>query len=221
MSLPFSIDEFFKVFENYNNTVWPMQYFLVLLAVIAIFMVIKKTKWSTAIIGIILSFLWLWMGVVYHLVFFTSINKVAYIFGGAFILQSFLFLHAFFFSDKLSFHFKKDIFGLAGIVFVLFALVIYPIIGYYNGHMYHASPTFGLPCPTTIFTFGILLLTEKKCPPYIFIIPLLWSTIGTSAAFSLNVEEDISLLVAGITFAFLLFIKNKRRYNKTWTPSPI
>jgi hypothetical protein len=85
--------------------------------------------------------------------------------------------------------------------------VIYPLLGYFLGHVYPSSPTFGLPCPTTIFTIGTLLLAGKT-PRAVFIIPLLWSVIGFKAAISLGAEEDTFLLLSGaIGAAFLL--KNK------------
>jgi hypothetical protein len=54
---------------------------------------------------------------------------------------------------------------------VVFALVLYPVIGYTFGHIYPSSPTFGLPCPTTIFTFGIFLWSDKRLPVAILVIP--------------------------------------------------
>ena len=78
------------------------------------------------------------------------------------------------------------------------------------GHTYPSNPTFGLPCPTTIFTFGILIWTVKKIQIYVVIIPLLWSLIGFSAALNLGVKEDFGLLIAGVLGFILIIIKNKR-----------
>jgi len=66
------------------------------------------------------------------------------------------------------------------------------------GHRYPRVPTFGLPCPTTIFTLGILLLASFPFPKSVFIVPFLWSVVGTSAAFQLGVLQDLSLLVSGL-----------------------
>ena len=55
------------------------------------------------------------------------------------------------------------------------------------------------PAPTTIFTFGMLLMLEGGAPLYLAVIPLLWSLAGGSAAvFILRIPEDWPLLVAGI-----------------------
>ena len=61
-------------------------------------------------------------------------------------------------------------------------------------------PTFGLPCPTTIFTAGVLMLATPRAPG-LSIVPVIWSAIGGSAAFLLGVPADIGLPIAGIALA--------------------
>ena len=157
MKLPFTTEEFLRVFERYNLAVWPMQYIFILMAVAAIILAVRKSAYSGKLITIFLSIFCLWMGAVYHISFFTSINKAAYVFGTIFILQGALFLFAGILKNQLSFQFKNNIYGIAGAILMVFALLIYPLIGNRLGHIYPFSPTFGLPCPTTIFTFGMLL----------------------------------------------------------------
>ena len=150
------------------------------------------------------------MGIVYHIVFFTAINKAAYLFGGIFIIQGMLFLIFGVFKSKLSFNFKKDKYGITGLSLILFALVVYPLLGYFFDHIYPFSPTFGLPCPTTIFTFGFLLLNIKKCPIIILIIPFVWSIIGFMAALQFGIFEDIGLIVASLISVSLLSSRNRK-----------
>ena len=103
------------------------------------------------------------------------------------------------------FRFNKP--GWAGVLLVIFAFIIYPVSGYAFGHFFPASPTFGLPCPTTIFTFGILLWFDKKIPISILIIPFVWSIIGFFAALKLGVLEDTGILIAGI---LMIALRNKK-----------
>jgi hypothetical protein len=88
-------------------------------------------------------------------------------------------------------------------------LLIYPVLGYFLGHVYPHSPTFGLPCPTTIFTFGLLLWADNKVPKYLLVIPLLWSLIGFLAAFQLGVLEDVMLLITGLVATTLIWYRDK------------
>ena len=173
MNIPFSKEQFMDVFAHYNLTIWPFQVVLNLLALTMIIFTFNRRKNSDKINSSILSFLWIWIGVIYHLIFFTAINKAAYLFALLFIIQGILFFITGYLKGQICFAFKKDIYGIGAIVFILYALIIYPILGYSLGHHYPWSPTFGLPCPTTIFTFGILLMTIKKIPFYIVIIPFI------------------------------------------------
>ncbi len=213
MILPFAIEQFLSVFEEYNLSVWPMQIVLVLIAISVIVLSIWKISGSDKIISMSLGFFWLWIGIVYHFAYFTSINKAAYVFGVLFIIQGLLFVLAGGLKSKLSFKARVDGYGVLGSLFVLYALIIYPALGYYFGHVYPKNPTFGLPCPTTIFTFGLLLWTDKNVPKYILVIPLLWSVIGFGAALSLGVKEDIGLLIAGV-LGFILI--NARDRSRNW-----
>jgi hypothetical protein len=210
MSLPFTIEEFLSVFEKYNLSVWPMQIVLVLIAILAMSLSVWKINRSDKMIGIALGFLWLWIGIVYHFAYFTSINKAAYFFGALYIIQGLLFLFAGSMKSRLSFKFQPNSYGIVGGLFILYSFIIYPGLGYFFGHVYPQNPTFGLPCPTTIFTFGLLLWTDKIVPKYLLAIPLIWSIIGFGAALSLGVKEDYGLLVSGVLGFILITIRDRR-----------
>ena len=209
MKLPFTTEQFLDVFRQYNIAVWPMQVFFIVLALIAVSFSIRSKIYSNKIIVAILAFFWLWMGIIYHLVYFSRINKVAIVFGALFIIQAIIFLYFGLIKNKLQFRLKTDTYGIMGIILIVFALLIYPLLGYSLGHTYPSSPTFGLPCPTTIFTFGILLFSVSRLSPWVIVIPFLWSLVGFSAAVSLGIKEDTGLLVAGLLSIALMLYKNK------------
>lgn len=208
MKLPFTIDKFLEVFRRYNTAVFPVQILLLLLAALVVYLAIKTGRSSGKTIIFILSFFWAWMGIAYHLAFFAAINKAAYAFGALFILESILVL-IYAFTASPSFSFSKQISGVFSAVLLIYALIIYPLLGYISGHGYPYSPTFGLPCPTTIFTLAIFLLARNKMPFYILVIPLLWTVIGSSAAVHLGIYEDAGLIVAGLLFLMLNSVKRK------------
>ena len=61
-------------------------------------------------------------------------------------------------------------------------------------------PAFGVPCPTMIFTAGVLMLATPRSWR-LSIIPVMWSVIGGSAASLLGVRADYALPIAGIALA--------------------
>lgn len=209
MKLPFTIQQFLEVFQKYNDAVYPLQILFVLLAALTVLIAYRGGKKYQKYILFILAALWFWMGAVYHIGYFSVINKAAYLFGGVFILQSLLLL-VYGLSRATSFNFQKNIHGITSALLLVYALIVYPLIGYFASHGYPYSPTFGLPCPTTIFTLAIFLLAQPRIPFYLAIVPLLWSVIGFSAAFSLGIYEDTVLIIAGLAFAVLYFLKPKR-----------
>jgi hypothetical protein len=149
------------------------------------------------------------MGLVYHIIFFAQINPAAYVFGALFILESILLIYYGILRKKMKLVYNKDLFSYSGITLIFFAIAIYPLIGFFFGHIYPASPTFGLPCPTTIFTFGILLFNKGKLPFGLIVIPVIWSLIGFAAALKLGIYEDTGLLIAGIVTVILAFYRRK------------
>jgi hypothetical protein len=91
-----------------------------------------------------------------------------------------------------------------GIVFIIYAMAGYQLLGYSLGHVYPEFFPFGLvPCPTAIFTFGVLLITNKKIPGYYLLIPAIFAA-GGFLAVSKGVFEDIGLIIAGLTGSYLL-----------------
>jgi len=211
--MPFSVEQFVRILETYNTAIWPLQLVFNGMAIVAIIIIIRKQLFTDKMVLSILSLFWLWMGIVYHLTYFSTINPGAYIFGSGFILEGILFLYAAFLQKNISFHFTANIYGWAGAVYMLFALVIYPILGYFQGLIYPYSPTFGLPCPTTIFTFGILLWADRKIPLSLLVIPIAWSLIGFSASIYLGIKEDLGLLLSCILFLIFQIAKTHLKRN--------
>jgi hypothetical protein len=71
------------------------------------------------------------------------------------------------------------------------------------GRAFPQIPTFGLPCPTTIFTIGMLAFLSSPFPRYVFAIPIAWALVGTQAALLFGIYEDLGLLAAGLAGLWL------------------
>lgn len=214
MKIPFTVEQFFEVFKAYNTAIWPVQILAYVIGIVALVLACRESKLSARIISGILALFWIWMGIFYHIVHFSVINSAAWIFGVFYIGQGLLFLFIGTLHDKLSFRFSLNPLPIIGGCFILYAMVVYPLLGIGFGHSYPNAPIFGVaPCPTTIFTFGILLWTTKSVPAYLLIIPLLWSLVGMSAALNLRVPQDYGLVIAGVIGTILILMQN-RKYKR-------
>lgn len=197
MSLPFTVDQFLSVFSAYNAAVWPMQLVLAGIAILLLIIVLRNGASSAHLPALGLALIWSWSGVVYHLLFFRSINGAALVFGAVFLIQAgILALEGM--RSTLQFRFTDSPQGWAGAALILYALVAYPILGYLLGHRYPASPTFGAPCPLVIFTTGLLLWSTRPLRWYEYAVPVAWAVIGTSAALQLGMVEDFGLSIAAL-----------------------
>jgi hypothetical protein len=211
MKIPFTVEQFLDIFGTYNTAIWPAQVVAYMFGIIALGLALHENKLSSRITSGILALFWIWMGVFYHIGYFSVINPAARIFGLFYFLQGVLFLLIGTIRSRLSFQFNYKPLPILGVCFILYALVIYPLLGLGFGHSYPRVPLFGVaPCPTTIFTFGILLWATKSVPAYLLVIPFLWSIIGMSAALDLRVPQDYGLVVAGVLGTTLIMVQNRK-----------
>jgi hypothetical protein len=216
MNLPFTLSQFLGVFQAYNLAIWPLQILAYLLGLAMVYLVVKKSPYSNQLTSGGLSLMWLCVGILYHITYFSAINKAALIFGTVFVIQAIIFLVFGVIKPKMNYAVKSDAYSYIGLFFILYAMVIYPILGYLFGHIYPQSPVFGVtPCPVTIFTFGILLLSDRV-PGYVIIIPFIWSLFGFSASSTLGIKEDIGLIVAGLVGSVMIIYRQYKlsRTNK-------
>lgn len=194
--MPFTETEFFDLFARYNAAIWPLQVVALAagLTIVALLLVqrapVRPVCW-------LLAALWAVNGVGYHAMFFSQINPAAYGFAALFIVQSVLLAAAPRLFPDLSLRPARDLRTAVALGLIAFALVLYPLWGYLAGHRYPAAPAFGVaPCPTVIFTLGVLMLARGRRRLWLSAIPMLWAVIGGSAAVLLGVPQDFGLIAA-------------------------
>lgn len=209
MQPPSADEQFLNVLRSYNGTIFPLQEIFIIAALFIFTLLFWNKQTKDKIVIYFLSFFWFWMGIVFQGIYFTEITKAAYAFGILFIIQGIIFFIYGRSPYKMPFQFSKNLYSYVGIFLMLYSLIFYPFLAYYSNHPYPASPTFGLPGPTTIFTFGALLFVSNKISIWILIIPLLWSVIGIGISMNFGIYEDVGLLIAGIVGFGLIIRRNK------------
>lgn len=212
--LPFTQEQFLDVFARYHAGTWPAVWLLYLAAIAAVAWIGsggRSTRGARAIFWF-LAVCWMWMGAVYHFGYFAQINPAARLFALLFIIEAILLGYAAGRARITLVSAPKATRTVALILFV-YALAIYPLLGAALGHAYPRGPIFGLPCPTTIFTLGVLLLAKDRrgrVPLYLFMVPLVWSAIGASAAVVLHVYEDWALPISAVVTSVWAWRENRR-----------
>ena len=218
MNPPFSREEFFDVFAAYNTAIWPLQLVLLAVTVLVLALAVKDAPWRGHVISLWVATLWGWMAIAYHWRFFTEINPAARPFAAAFLGQALLILWYGFRSGGLRFAPRDNLVGYAGGLLVVYALFAYPLIGIAAGQSYPALPTFGLPCPTTIFTLGVLIWVVPAIPWALLVVPVLWALVGVSAAINFGVTEDLMLPAATlIALGVAVWQRRHREESPSWS----
>jgi hypothetical protein len=201
MQLPFTREQFFDLFVAYNEALWPAAVALWIASVLVALRLSAHRphdRWISAL----LAGHWAWSALAYHVAFFTSINPAAWLFAALFLGQGALFFRVGVVQRSLSFAPWGNAWAPLAWVLIAYSLA-YPVINAIDHLSLLRILTFGLPCPTTIFTAGVLMLATPRCWS-LSIVPVVWSAIGGSAAFLLGVPADIALPVAGIALASFL-----------------
>jgi hypothetical protein len=210
--LPFSAEQFLDVFRKYNEAVGPMPVLLWLLGTAVALAALTASGRARLAIGWGMAFLWAWSGVAYHLLFFRAINPIAAAFAALFVLQAALLLRSGL-SALPAFRVRRGVQGYLGGAIILYALVVYPVLGYVLGHRYPAAPTFGVPCPVDLLTLGILAWNADALPWRLLVIPVLWAIVGSTAAVQLGIIEDFGLPVAAAAVLALVVSRRRRAFG--------
>jgi hypothetical protein len=85
--LPFTPAQFLTVFTEYNLAIWPSQIVAYLLGGMAVLLLFWQTAGPRRLIAVVLSAMWIWTGVLYHGVWFSQVNKSAYLFATLFVIE--------------------------------------------------------------------------------------------------------------------------------------
>jgi hypothetical protein len=199
MKLPFTKEQFFDLFVSYNEALWPAAAALWILSAVIVAVRLSVSRPHDRWISALLVTHWAWSALAYHVAFFTRINPAAWLFAALFLGQAVLFFRVGVVQRRLSFAPWGHAWAPLAWGLIAYSLA-YPLINAIDHLSLRRIPTFGLPCPTTIFTVGVLMLTTPRSWK-LSIVPVIWSAIGGSAAFLLGVHADVALPVAGIALA--------------------
>ena len=211
--LSFSLEEFLVVLESYNLDIWPLQIIAYVLILLVLFISLKPAKYSPKIILAALSFFWLFTGIVFCFIYWAPSHIFGYIFGICCTAQGLLFFYSLFRSD-ITIGLPSKTIMLIGILFILYAMIGYQILGYYLDHIYPKFFAVGLvPCPTSIFTFGLFVMMNTKIPIKYVAIPFMISLGGFLAVYN-GIYEDIGLIILGIWGTILIIKRNSQIERK-------
>lgn len=223
------VEDFFSTLQVYNESAFLITILTYFLGLAAMYLVSRGSRQASRFVSGILGFLWLWSGIVFNMLFFgpsdveilgVTVTGLWYFAGILFIVQGLLFTVLGAAEAALSFSPAISPYSAVGAVFIVYATVIYPAVGFLTGYPYPRYPIFGsAPCPVTIFTWGLLLWVSRKVPLRVAAIPFAWGIMGVVPVLVLNVYADIGLVLSGIMGLSLILLHNRsvERENGSWS----
>lgn len=216
MRLPFAREDFLDVFAAYNAALWPFALGLWLLTAGLVGAALHSRRSADRALSALLAFHWLWSGAAYHAAYFSRVNPAAWLFAAGFLLEAALLAWTGVVRGALRFSSGRSPRHLAAGALVVYALA-YPAVNVALGYTWPRVPSFGVPCPTTILTAGLLLAAAGSLGT-VAVLPLLWCVVGGSAAALLGVRADLALSVAGV--ALLAHVARSRHEARATPPPP-
>ena len=195
---PFGSEQFFDAIVRYHERFFPIAPVLLAIGVGLTVLAYAAPRKSRLVTGGFAA-LWVWMAVAYHFAFFSAVTSMAWVFGAAFLIQAALLAWHGLHTRRLHLAAPPDRASrIVGGALAVYALIGYPVLGALLGQRYPWMPTFGLPCPTTILTFALLVWCVRPVPWSLLVVPVAWSVLGISAVVSFGVVEDFGLPVAAV-----------------------
>lgn len=200
------LNEFLTVFERGNAAIWPMQLVLYASAVAMIGLALWPVRRASQLICLLAAVDFAWVGIV----FFGVIDSGMTIWAAVFIVEAILLLVAGIVRRDLVFAPRWNLSSALGALFILYALVAYPLIEMLGGYSLRESPLFGLaPCVTVFFAFGLLLWARPPFPKYVLLLPLAWALQAAPSNIAMVHVPDFPLILVGMVTAGLIIWRDR------------
>ena len=199
---------FWNKVATYNQTTWPIQALMILMAAYLTYQVFtqpgsKTDSWMKAF----LAFAFAWNGIVFFLVFVR--NPISMFTGTPlFVIVSALFVVDIF-TKRIEFRSPDRGWKKYFTVLWLILVALYPLVGWgFLGHAYPRMLFPLFPCPLTVFAISLVAAATPRTDKKVFIALLPWALMGLPKCFGvLDCYEDCILFASGV-YGLIVLIKN-------------
>lgn len=214
--LPYGDDVLFALYRRFLLELWPIALPLAVLTVAALPAALRFGTAGARFAAIVMGFAWIWVGAVFHLQYFATINFAAPVYGWLFVLQGLLILghgvrHPRFTLTPTFGHRRAS-----ALLVITFAVIAYPVLDQLDGASAWPLRLVALaPAPTALFTLGLLALAEQRIPTGLWIIPVGWSAVAGYNGWVLGLPADLATPV--VALLVLLSLRTGRPRTRSTT----
>lgn len=168
--VPYTKEVLGSIVYEYQEYFFPLSIVFIFLALWIVYTIWKsENKYNGFVVGI-LSFFWIWIGAIYEIKYYSTINWFGLYIGYVFILQALLLLWFGFVKKQIIFIKNK-----ISLILSLTLILCYPLVELLKGiHYFEISIIGMLPSISVVFSLLILFMNTKKRVKTLFVIPLVW-----------------------------------------------
>jgi multidrug transporter EmrE-like cation transporter len=210
--LLFSARTYYRLFEIYNEAIRPAQDVAVLLAIVIVVLLWRRSHGASRAIAGLLAAGWLWTGIAFLAKRYATINWSAAYFAWVFGIEAALLLLLGVARSDVFFERPADPRGRVGLV-LFFVAIAYPLLDPFLGRGWKGCQFFLLcPDPTAIGTLGLLLCARGRRVWPLMIVPVLWCLY--TAIFLLAMKSPewfVAPLAAGLAVIATRFPRGSMR----------
>ncbi|MBQ5949345.1 DUF6064 family protein [Massilia sp. ST3] len=184
--LMFSARSYHRLFELYNQDIWPAQIVALLAGLAMLAGAVGGGARPSRIAALLLGLAWLWVAWAFHLERYAAINTAAPWFAAGFVLQGLMLLWMAAKPMPRLLRFNASPISWLGLGLVCLAVGAYPLLPIHEGRYQTQGEVFGVaPDPTAVATLGILLLMRARWP--MWVVPVAWCAISGAIQMELRV----------------------------------
>ncbi len=204
--LMFSQQTYYRLFELYNLEWWPLQILALVLGAAVLAMGWRGGDRAGRAIAAILALCWLWVAWGFHWQRYASINWAASYFALAFLAQALLLLWLGVLRGRLTPAPATRLQQRAGLGLLLFAVLVFPVMGPLLGRSWTQAELFGMaPDPTALATLGVVLLAGARQAWGLFPIPVAWCLLSGATLWAME-SADFAVVPLAALLALILAV---------------
>lgn len=208
--LMFSARTYYRLFELYNLAIWPVHLIAGAFGAAILICAVRSGAASGRVAASLLAACWLWVAWAFHAERYAAIHWAADYFAIGFAIEALLLLWSGTVRGRLALAPVRSGIDRIALGLLLFALLVYPLLGPASGRSWLQMEMFGVaPDPTAVATLGLLLLSPRV-PWLLLPVPLLWCAISGATLWAMQAPDAWVAPLAAL-LALLLFVWNARR----------
>ena len=202
--LMFSPEVYFRLFVLYNQALWPVHGIVALLTLAVVALTRRPSAAASRTVAGLMALSWAAIAWFFLQQRYAEINLAAPWFAAGFGLQAILWAGVAV-AGRPRFGWAQDRDGATGLVVLVLAAVVLPLLGPLSGRPWTGIELFGLaPDPTALGSLGLLLMARGRGAGGLAIVPVLWCLVTGLTYLAMDEAVGLVTAVLGVVAAALI-----------------